>query len=83
MEFDDHDSLCPWNDDNGDAWAYYSPPPCRCELIAKVRESEKAAAVRRVEALDLGAPGMVMTVMQGHYLREDAVIAAIKGDSDE
>jgi hypothetical protein len=34
--------------------------------------------LKRVGALDLGAPGMVMTVMQGHYIREDAVIAAIK-----
>ena len=31
--------------------AFYAPPDCQCELIAKVREETLATAVQRVEAI--------------------------------
>jgi nitroreductase len=54
----------------------------RAEL-ARNQQVGLLAAVTAVEGLDLGAPGMVLTMMTGHYLREDAVIAAIKAVGEQ
>jgi hypothetical protein len=47
--------------------AFYAPPDCQCDLIAKVREDAIAAAVQRVEALP-------------EYALRDTCVAAIKAE---
>jgi len=68
-----HDPLCPWKCDCGES---HNEMDCeQCDLISKVREDALAAAVQRVEALFLE------NVSSNGFV--NAIIAAIKGDSDD
>jgi hypothetical protein len=62
--------------------AFYAPPDCQCELIAKVREDAIAAAVQRIEALPHALECVTRDVNYSrpcNCLHGDA-LDAIKGD---
>jgi hypothetical protein len=73
-----HDPLCPnVKHPDGCLCCEIGAPCIYCELIAKVCEETFAAAVKRVEAL----PWTSETWLA--HAERAAIIAAIKGDSDE